>query len=109
MTQAPLYGRLALDPGDFMQRDPLRLLRLALFAGLMCAPTFCLSPAAAQTVEDFMKMNQAASDTATAASIIPSLRKMIVSASDSTYAGAARQLLLRALVNSHATPRAIVA
>src|ERR1044072_4586087 len=109
MTPAMSPGVPAPDPGDFMQRNPLPFLRLALLAGLLCAPAFSHSPAAAQTVDDFMKMNQAASDTATAASIIPSLRKMIASASDSTYAGAARQLLLRALVNSHAAPRVIVA
>ena len=93
-----------------MNRSTPRAFQFPLAASIGLSLALLVPAAFAQPDQaDFTRMNEAASDTATAAAVIPNLRSAIASASDSTYAGAARQLLLHALVTSHASPRAILA
>ena len=88
-----------------------RPLSVVPLAGLLVALAVAAPPAAfAQSSQaDLMKMNAQMTDSASSAAMIPQLRSFIVSAADSTYAGAMRQMLLRALISSHASPRQIAA
>ncbi len=85
------------------------LIRPVLAATLAVAALATLAPRARAEMsrDDLMQMNQAVSDTATAARMIPNLRSMIVTAPDSSYTSMMRQMLLRALINSHASMRAV--
>ncbi len=77
---------------------------------LLALGTMPVSSALAQTnASDLMKLNESASNPESAAEMIPNLRSMILNASDSTYAGMMRQMLIRALVNSGAPSKEIAA
>lgn len=94
-------------PVTISASHPLRCARGLLLASVGFIAS---SSALAQTsTSDLMKLNQSASDPASAAEMIPNLRSMILNASDSTYAGMMRQMLIRALVTSNAPGKEIAA
>jgi len=74
----------------------------------MLDPARAAEPEAVNAAE-IMELNQAALDSARAPDVIPRIRQIIASKPDSMYLGFSRQVLLRALVTSKASPTAIAA
>ncbi len=86
------------------RRSPLALLLALAFLAAAVAPA---APARRLAANDLLEINAMVQDTARAAKAVPRIRDFLANQPDSTYAVYMRQMLLTALVVSHAPGRQV--